>query len=94
MLKTFLYQLLLMDLQLGGMGVVLFADIAQTEYKTSRNITESLTKLHSEQSNEYHINRDELAKFKYNIKKEKLQFNTESLQSLIIEFTNQQNLFR
>ena len=67
------------------MGIVIFAYIAKTEYQDSRNITESLTKLHLEQTTEYNINRDELAKLKYNIKKEKLQRNTERLQSLIID---------
>ena len=79
--------LLLLPVKSGGMGIVLFADIAQTECKNSRNITESLTKLHLEQSPESRINRDELAKLKYNIKKEKMQFNTEILQSLIIELS-------
>ena len=32
----------------GGMGIVIFADIAKTEYRNSINITESLTKLHLE----------------------------------------------
>ena len=59
----------------GGMGIVIFADIAKTKYLNSRNITESLTKLHLEQTTKYNINRDELAKLKYNIKKEKLQQN-------------------
>ena len=67
------------------MEIVIFADIAKTEYQNSRNITESLTKLHLEQSTEYNINRVELAKLKNNIKKEKLHRNTESLQSLIID---------
>ena len=79
--------LLLLPVKSGGMGIVLFADIAQTECKNSRNITESLTKLHLEQFPESRINRDELAKLKYNIKKEKMQFNTEILQSLIIELS-------
>ena len=57
------------------MGIVIF-DIAKTEYQNSRNMTESLRKLHLEQTTEYNINRDELAKLKYNIKKEKLQLNT------------------
>ena len=78
-------KLLLLPVKLGGMGIVIFADIAKTEYQNSRNITESLTKLHLEQTTEYNINRDELAKLKYNIKKEKLQRNTERLQSLIID---------
>ena len=67
------------------MEIVIFADIAKTEYQNSRNITESLTKLHMEQSTEYNINRVELAKLKNNIKKEKLHRNTERLQSLIID---------
>ena len=69
------------------MEIVIFADIAKTEYQNSRNITESLTKLHLEQSTEYNINRLELAKLKNNIKKEKLHRNTERLQSLIIDVT-------
>ena len=67
------------------MEIVIFADIAKTEYQNSRNITESLTKLHLEQSTEYNINRVELAKLKNNIKKEKLHRNTEKLQSLMID---------
>ena len=67
------------------MEIVIFADIAKTEYQNSRNITESLTKLHLEQSTEYNINRVELAKLKNNIKKEKLHRNTERLQGLIID---------
>ena len=67
------------------MEIVIFADIAKTEYQNSRNITESLTKLHLEQSTEYNINRVELTKLKNNIKKEKLHRNTERLQSLIID---------
>ena len=57
------------------MGIIIFADIAKTEYQNSRNITKSLTKLHLEQTTEYNINRDQLAKLKYNIKKEELQRN-------------------
>ena len=72
-------------MKFGGMEIVIFADIAKTEYQNSRNITESLTKLHLEQSTEYNINRVELAKLKNNIKKEKLDRNTERLQSLIID---------
>ena len=60
-------------------------DIAKTEYQNLRNITESLTKLHLEQTTEYNINRDELAKLNYDIKKEKLQRNKKRLQSLIID---------
>ena len=67
------------------MEIVIFADIAKTEYQNSRNITESLAKLHLEQSTEYNINRIELAKLKNNIKKEKLHCNTERLQSFIID---------
>ena len=44
-----------------------------------------MTKLHLEQTTQYNINRDELVKWKYNIKKEKLQNNTEKLQSLIVD---------
>ena len=78
-------KLISLPVKLGGMRIVIFADIAKTEYQNSRSITESLTKLHLEQTTEYNINRDELARLKYNIKKEKLQRNTESLQSLIID---------
>ena len=55
------------------------------EYQHSGNITESLTKLHLEQTTKDNINRDKLAKLKYNIQKERLQRNTERLQSLIID---------
>ena len=72
-------------MKFGGIEIVIFADIAETEYQNSRNITESLTKLHLQQSTEYHINRLDLAKLKNNIKKEKLHRNTERLQSLIID---------
>ena len=78
-------KLLSLSVKLGGMGIIIFADIARTEYQNSTHTTESLIKLHLEQTTEYNINRDELAKFKYNIKKEKLQRNTERLQSLIID---------
>ena len=44
--------------------IVIFADIAKTEYQTLRNITQSLTKLDLEQFTEYTINREELAKLK------------------------------
>ena len=74
-------------MKFGGMEIVIFADIAKTEYQNPRNITESLTKLHLEQSTEYNINRVELAKLKNNIKKEKLHRNTERLQSLIIDIS-------
>ena len=72
------------------MEIVIFADIAKTKYQNSRNI-ESLTKLHLEQSTEYNISREELSKLGNNIKEEKLQRNTEKLQSLIIDSPNQEN---
>ena len=43
-----------------------------------------MTKLHLEQTTEYNIDRDESVRLKYNIKEEKMQRNTEMLQSLII----------
>ena len=73
---------------------VIFADIAKTQYQNSRNITESLTKLQLEQTTEYNINRDEFAKLKYNIKKEKLQQNMQrnrKASKFDNRFTNQQN---
>ena len=51
------------------MEIVIFADIAKTEYQNSRKITESLAKLNLEQSTEYNINGKELAKLKNNIRK-------------------------
>ena len=88
-------KLLSLPVKLGGMGIVIFADIAKIEYQNSRNVIESLTKLHLEQTTEYNINRDELAKLKYNIKKEKLHCSTERFQSLMIDLaTNQQNSFK
>ena len=51
MLKKFLYQVLLIDIypttsketatlpvKLGGIGIIFFADIAQTEYQTPANL--------------------------------------------------------
>ena len=75
-------KLLSLPVKRGGMKIVIFADIAEKEYQNSRNIIESLTKLHLKQSTKYNINRPQLAKLKYNIKKEKLQSNTERHQSL------------
>ena len=69
------------------MEIVIFTDIVKTEFQNSKNITESLTKLHLEQSTDYNTNRDQLAKSKYNVKKEKLQRNTKRLQSLSINKT-------
>ena len=51
-LKNVERKLLSLPVKLGGMEIVIFADIAKTEYENSRNITESLTKLHLEQTNE------------------------------------------
>ena len=84
-------KLLLLHVKLAGMEIFIFADITKKEYQNSRNITESLTKLHLEQTTDYSINRDKLANLKYNIKKEKLQQNTERLDN---RFTNQQNSFK
>ena len=39
-------KLLSLPVKLGGMGIVIFVDIFETEYQNSRSITESLTKLH------------------------------------------------
>ena len=75
-------KLLSLSVKRGGTKIVIFADIAEKEYQNSRNIIESLTKLHLKQSTAYNINRHQLAKLKYNIKKEKLQSNTERHQSL------------
>ena len=68
------------------MGISIIADIAKMEYQISRNITE--TKQHLEQTTEYNVNREELAKLKNNIKKEKLQNNIEKIQTLIIDLPN------
>ena len=68
------------------MGISIIADIAKMECQISRNITE--TKLHLEQTTKYNVNREELAKLKNNIKKEKLQNNIEKLQTLIIDLPN------
>ena len=83
----------MLPVKFGGMEIAIFADIAETEYQNSRNITESLTKLHLQQSTEYNINRLELAKLKNNIKKEKLHRNTERLKSLIIDVPTNKILF-
>ena len=44
-----------------------------------------MTKLQLEQTTECNINREELTKLKNNIKKEKMQRNTDGLHSLIID---------
>ena len=67
-------KLLSLTVKVGGMEIVIFADIVKTEFQNPKNVTESLTK-------------DQLAKFKYNVKKEKLQRNTKRLQSLSINKT-------
>ena len=67
--NNFKRKLLSLPVKLGGIGIVIFADSAKTEYQNSRNTTESLTKLHLQQTTEYNISRDKLAKLKYNIKK-------------------------
>ena len=76
-------KLLLLPVELGGMGISIIADIAKMEYQISRNITE--TKQHLEQTTEYNVSREELAKLKNNIKKENLQNNIERPQTLIID---------
>ena len=68
------------------MRISIIADIAKMEYQISKNITE--TKQHLEQTTEYNVNREELAKLKNNMKKEKLQNNIEKLQTLIIDLPN------
>ena len=45
-------KLLSLPVKLEGIGIVIFTDIAKTEYQNSRNIAESLTKLHLEQTTE------------------------------------------
>ena len=67
------------------MGIVIFVDFGKTKYQNSGNITESLTKLYLEQSTEFNINRKELAKSENDIKKEKLQRNTERFHGLKID---------
>lgn len=46
------------------MGIVVFADIAKAEYQNSRNIIESLKKVHLDQYIEHNITRKELTKLK------------------------------
>lgn len=71
-------------MKLGGLGIVIFADIAIMKHQNSRTIAESMTKLHLQQFTKYSINREELGKLK-NIKKEKLKHKTESFQKVIID---------
>ena len=80
--------------KLGVMEIVIFADIAKTEYQNSRTITKPLTKLHLEQSTEYNINREVLAKTKNNIKNKNRKCYAERLQKFINRFTNKQNSFK
>ena len=87
-------KLLSLLVKLGVMGIVIFADIAKTEYQNSRTITKPLTKLHLEQSTEYNINREVLAKTKNNIKNKNRKCYAERLQKFNNRFTNKQNSFK
>ena len=51
-------ELPLLPVRIRCMGIVIFTDNAKTEYQNSRNLTESLTKLHLEQSTAYNINKE------------------------------------
>ena len=52
------------------MGIAVFANIAKAEYQNSRNIIESLKKVHLDQYIEHNISRKELTKLK-NISRKK-----------------------
>ena len=69
------------------MGIVIFTDNAKTEYQNSRNLTESLTKLHLEQSTAYNINKEIIwSKKNYNVIQKGYKFDN--------RFTKQQNSFK
>ena len=51
----------------GGMGIVIFCDIAENEYSNSRAATASLIKLQLEQNTIYSVNREEIKMLKTNI---------------------------
>ena len=54
------------------MGIVIFCNIAENEYKNSRAVTASLIKLQLEQSTIYSVNREVIKMLKTNIKLGKL----------------------
>ena len=72
-------KLLLLPVKYGGMGVVIFCDIAENEYNKSRAVNASLIKLQFEQNIVFGVNREEIKMLKKNIKLEKLQKNTQKL---------------
>ena len=72
-------KLLSLPVKYGGMGIVIFCDIAENEYDNSIALTASLIKLQLEQSTIYNVNREEIKMLKTNIKLEKLQQNTQKL---------------
>ena len=65
-------KLLSRPVKYGGMGIVIFCNIAENEYKNSRAVTASLIKLQLEQSTIYSVNREVIKMLKTNIKLGKL----------------------
>ena len=65
-------KLLSLPVKYGGMGIVIFCNIAENEYKNSRAVTASLIKLQLEQSTIYSVNREVIKMLKTNIKLGKL----------------------
>ena len=72
-------KLLSLPAKYGGMGIVIFCDIAEDEYNNSRAVTASLIKLQLQQNTVYSVNREEIKMLKTNIKLEKLRQNTKKL---------------
>ena len=64
-------KLLSLHVKYGGMGVVVFCDIAKNENNNSRAVTASLVKLQLEQTAIYRVNREEILDMR-NIKNIKL----------------------
>ena len=71
-------KLLSLPVKYGWMGIVIFCDIAEDEYNSSRAVTASLIKLQLEQNIVYSVNREEIKMLKTNIKLEKLRQNAKN----------------
>ena len=72
-------KLLSLPVKYGGMGIVIFCDIAEDEYNNSRAVTASLIKLQLEQNTVCSVNREEIKMLKTNTKLDKLRQNTRKL---------------
>ena len=71
-------KLLTLPIKYGGTGII-FCEIIENEYDSSRAVTASLIKLQLEQNKIYSVNKEEMKMLKTNIILEKLRQNTQKL---------------